>query len=142
LVDDLPNKTIPSEFIHNLPGGRKVMVRLSNGSPVILRHGGGPFLVGPVVERARRSLLLKILEPARKALAQLYRPEVPEGARHLLFLRWKVPEDIGAIEEVESVRVPVYEQVKQLFQTFFPKFAIVIAHTHQDPKDAPKAEWD
>lgn len=142
LVDDLPNKTIPSEFVYNLPGARKIRVRLANGSPVMLRHGGGPFLVGPVVERAKRSLILKMMEPARKALAQLYRPDIPEGAKHLLFVRWKVPEDIGAIGEIESVRTPVYERVKELLQSFFPTFALVIAHTHQDPKDAPKAEWN
>jgi hypothetical protein len=142
LVDDLPNKAVPSEFVHTLPGARKVRVQLTPGAPVMLRHGGGPFLVGAVVERAKRSLLLKLMEPARKALTQLYRPEVPEDSKHLLFVRWKVPEDIAAIGEIDSVRVPVHERAKELFQTFFPDFSLVIAHTHQDPKDAPKAEWN
>lgn len=142
LVDDLPNRPIPSEFVYSLPGARQVRVRLANGAPVMLRHGGGPFLVGPVVDRAKRSLLLKLLEPTRKAVAQLYQQEIPEEAKHLMFVRWKVPEDIGAIEEIDSVRTSVYEQVKQLLHAFFPNFALVIAHTHQDPRDVPQAEWN
>jgi hypothetical protein len=142
LIDNLPNRKVPSEFVYTLPGDRKVRVRLSEGSPVMLRHGSGPFLVGPVVERARRGLLLKLMDPARKALSQLYRTEVPEDARRLLFVRWKLPEDIAAIGEAENVRVPVHEQALTLFQSFFSHFSLVIAHTQEDPKDVPKARWN
>jgi hypothetical protein len=38
LVDDLPNRKVPSEFDHMLPGERKVRVRLTEGPPVMLRQ--------------------------------------------------------------------------------------------------------
>jgi hypothetical protein len=82
------------------------------------------------------------MDSARKALSQLYRTEVPEDARRLLFVRWKLPEEIAAIGEAENVRVPVHEQAQTLFQSFFSNFALVIAHTQEDPRDAPKARWN
>jgi hypothetical protein len=141
LVDDLPNRKIPSEFDHMLVGGRKIRVRLREGSPAMLRHGSGPFLVGPVVEAAMRSLLLKLMDPARKALSQLYRPEVPEDARRMLFIRWKLPEEIAAIGESENVRSAVHERVQHFLGSFFPNFALTIMHTLEDPKDVPKTVW-
>jgi hypothetical protein len=142
LVDDLPNCTVPSEFDRMLPGERRVRVRLTEGSPVMLRHGSGPFLVGPVVEKAMRSLVLKLMDPARKALSQLYRPGVPEDARRLLFVRWKLPEEIAAIGESENVRSVVHEQSQNFLRSFFRDLAVTIMHTLEDPKDAPKATWN
>jgi hypothetical protein len=141
LVNDLPNRKIPSVFDHMLPGERKVRVRLTEGSPVMLRHGSGPFLVGPVVENAKRFLLLKFMDPARKALSQLYRPGVPEDAKRLLFVRWKLPEEIAAIGEAENVRIVVHENTQHFLRLFFPNFALTIMHTLEDPKDTPKATW-
>lgn len=142
LVDDLPNRKVPSEFDHILPGERKIRLRLMEGSPIMIRHGSGPFLVGPVVEKAKRSLLLKLMDPARKALSQLYRPEVPEDTRRLLFVRWKLPEEIAAIGESESVRSAVHERAQSFLRPFFPNFALAITHTSEDPKDTPRALWD
>jgi hypothetical protein len=141
LLDDLPNRKIPSEFDHMLAGGRKIRVRLREGSPVMLQHGSGPFPVGPVVETAMRSLLLKFMDPARKALSQLYRPEVPEDAKRLLFIRWKLPNEIAAIGESENVRSAVQARAQSFLGSFFPNFALTITHTLEDPKDAPKAVW-
>lgn len=141
LVDDLPNRKVPSEFDYMLPGERKVRVHLSEGSPVMLRHGSGPFLVGPVVENAKRSLLLKFMDPARKALSQLYRSGVTDDAKRLLFVRWKLPEEIAAIGEAENVRTFVHEHAQRLLRLFFPNFALTITHTLEDPKETPKAAW-
>jgi hypothetical protein len=141
LVDDLSNRKVPSEFDYMLPGERRVRVRLTEGSPAMLRHGSGPFLVGPVVENAKRSLLLKFMDPARKALSQLYRPGVPEGAKRLLFVRWKLPEEIAAIGEAENVRMSVHEHAQRFLRLFFPNFALTITHTLEDPKETPKATW-
>jgi hypothetical protein len=141
LVDDLPNRKVPSEFDHMLPGERKIRVHLTEGPPVVLRHGPGPFLVGPVVESARRFLLLKFMEPARKALSQLYRPAIPEGSKRLLFIRWKLPEEIAAIGEAENVRIVVQEHAQHFLRLFFPNFALTIMHTLEDPKEIPKATW-
>lgn len=135
LVDGLPTRMVPSEFDHTL------RVRLTEGSPVMLRHGSGPFLVGPVIEKARRFLVLKLMDPARKALSQLYRPEVPTNAKRLLFIRWKLPEEIAAIDESENVRSVVQEQCQTFLRSFFPNIAVTIMHTQEDPKDAPKATW-
>lgn len=142
LVDDLPSRKVPSEFDQMLPGGRRIRIRLSEGSPVMIRHGSGPFVVGPVVERAMRFLLLKLMDPSRKALSQLYRPELPEDAKRLLFLRWKLPEEIAAIGESETVRSAVHERTQNFLRLFFPNFALTIIHTLEDPKDAPKAVWE
>lgn len=141
LVDDLPNHKVPSVFDHMLPGERKIRVGLTEGSPVMLRHGSGPFLVGPVVENAKRSLLLKFMDPARKAISQLYRMGVPEDAKRLLFVRWKLSEEIAAIGEAENVRKVVHEHAQHFLRLFFPNFALTIMHTLEDPKDAPKAKW-
>jgi hypothetical protein len=141
LVDDLSNRKVPSEFDYMLPGERKVRVRLTEGSPVMLRHGSGPFLVGPVVENAKRSLLLKFMDPARKALSQLYRPGVREDAKRLLFVRWKLPEEIAAIGEAENVRMSVHKHAQGFLRLFFPNFALTITHTLEDPKETPKAAW-
>jgi hypothetical protein len=141
LVDDLPNCTVPSGFDRMLPGERRVRVRLTDGSPVMLRHGSGPFLVGAVVEKVKRSLLLKLMDPARMALSQFYRPGAPEDARRLLFVRWKLPKEIAAIGESENVHSVVHEQSQNFLRSFFPDLAVTIMHTLEDPKDAPKATW-
>lgn len=141
LVDELPNLKVPSNFVRMLPGERRVRVRLVEGAPVMLRHGSGPFLVGPVVERAQRGLVLKLMDPARKALSQLFRQEVPEDSKRLLVLRWKLPEEIAAIGESENVRSVVHQQTESFLRAFFPNFALAILHTGEDPADAPKATW-
>lgn len=141
LVDGLPGEAIPSNVTRTLPGGRRVRIRLSEGTPVMTRKGPGPFRVGPVVEEVQRGLALKLLEPARKAISQLYRPEVPSESRRLLFIRWKVPEEIAAIGESENVRTAVQEQTQSFLRSFFPNFALAIVHNLEDPDKAPKATW-
>ena len=107
----------------------------------MVRQGPGPFLVGPIVEEAQRSLLIKLMDPARKALSQLYRSEVPAESRRLLFLRWKLPEEIAAIGESENVRLVVHQQTQSFLRSFFPNFSLTITHKSEDPNDAPKATW-
>jgi hypothetical protein len=141
LVDGLPGEPVPSSITRTLPGGRRVRVRLTTGTPVMTRQGPGPFLVGPVVEEAQRGLTLKLLEPARKALSQLYRSEVPSESRRLLFVRWKLPEEIAAIGETENVRTAVHEQAQSFLRAFFPNFALTIMHNAEEPEQAPKAMW-
>jgi hypothetical protein len=141
LVDELPDRRIPSTFTWTLPGERRIRVRLSEGTPVMVRQGPGPFLVGPVVEEAQRSLLMKLMDPARKALSQLYRSEVPAESRRLLLVRWKLPEEIAAIGESENVRSVVHQQTQSFLRSFFPNFSLTIMHNTEDPNDAPKATW-
>jgi hypothetical protein len=141
LVDGLPGFEIPGIVTRTLPGDRRIRVRLTEGTPVMVRHGQGPFLVGPVVEEAQRGLVLKLMEPARKALSQLYQPEVPVESRRLLLVRWKLPEEIAAIGEAENVRSPVHQQTQSFLRSFFPNFALTIMHNLEDPNDAPKATW-
>jgi hypothetical protein len=142
LVDELPNRSRPSTFNFTLPGDRLIRVRVSEGPGVMVRHGSGPFLVAPVVEEAQRSLLVKLLEPARKALVQLYAAGVPDSSRRLLFVRWKLPEEIAPIGEADNIRAFVRGQTETYFRAFFRNFALVIMHTNEDPKDAPKANWN
>jgi hypothetical protein len=52
LVDGLPDCQVPSSITRMLPGGRRIRIRLAEGTPVMIRQGPGPFLVGPVVEDA------------------------------------------------------------------------------------------
>jgi hypothetical protein len=59
------------------------------------------------------------MDSARKALSQLYRTEIPEEARRLLFVRWKLPEDIAAIGEAENVRVPLGDHPKAAIEYHF-----------------------
>jgi hypothetical protein len=142
LVDGLPDCQVPSTVTRMFPGGRRIRIRLAEGTPVMIRQGPGPFLVGPVVEEAQRGLVLKLLEPARKALSQLYRSGIPPESRRLLLVRWKLPEEIAAIGESESVRTAVHEQTQGFLRSFFPNFALTIMHNTEDPNEAPKATWD
>ncbi len=142
LVDELPTCKVPSDFTRMLPGDRRIRVRLADGPAAMIRQGPGPFLVGPVVEDAQRGLVLKLMDPARKALSQLYRPGVPAESRRLLFIRWKLPEDIAAIGESENVRSAVHQQTQNFLRSFFPNFALTIMHTLEDPSDAPNATWN
>jgi hypothetical protein len=142
LVDDLPNKACPSVFYLSLTGGRRVRVRLSSGTSVMLRHGPGPFLVDQHTQEAQRSLVVKLIDPARKALTQLYATNVPDDSYRLLFVRWKVPDDLLAIGEAENVRNVVQKQTESYFRAFFPRFSLAILHTGEDVRDTPKAVWE
>jgi hypothetical protein len=81
------------------------------------------------------------MDPARKALSQLYRPELPAESRRLLVLRWKLPEEIAAIGESETVRSGVHQETQNFLRSFYPNFALTIIHNTEDPNDAPKAAW-
>ncbi len=142
LVDGLPDCQVPSCVTRMFPGGRRIRIRLAEGAPVMIRQGPGPFLVGPVVEEAQRGLVLKLLEPARKALSQLYRPDVPAESRRLLFVRWKLPEELGPIGEQDNVRSAVHQQTQNFLKAFFPNFALTIMHNTEDPSEVPRATWD
>ena len=77
----------------------------------------------------------------RCAFPYVFDTPVPEDARRLLFIRWKLPEEIAAIGESENVRSVVHEQSQNFLRSFFPDLAVTIMHTLEDPKDAPKATW-
>jgi len=141
LVDELPTRKVPSDFTRMLPGDRCIRVRLADGPAVMIRQGPGPFLVEPVVKDAQRGLVLKLMDPTRKALSQLYRSEVPTESRRLLVLRWKLPEEIAAIGESENVRSVVHQETQSFLRRFFPNFALAIMHNTEDPNDAPKVTW-
>jgi hypothetical protein len=70
----------------------------------MLQYGPGPFLVQPIVDACQCATLIKLLEPMRKALAQLYSTAVPDDYRRLLFVRWKPPDEIPPIGGTDNVR--------------------------------------
>lgn len=107
----------------------------------MVHHGPGPFLVGPVVEECQRAVVVKLMEPTRKALTQLYSPAVPYNARRLLFVRWKPPEEVAAIGEADQVRTRVRDEFQAFISTFFPNFALAIVHTYEQVEVWPAAAW-
>jgi hypothetical protein len=146
LIDELPQWNRPSHRIRALPGGRRISVTVTDGASGIIAQGGGPFRVdGPygLVAEGQRGLILKILEPTRKALGQLYADPVPDDYLRLLYVRWKAPEQFIAIpEELEDVRRNVQNSVRAFVGPSFPHLAIAIAHTHENPDQTPRVEWD
>jgi hypothetical protein len=141
LVDTLPAQRRPSVFVRTLPGGRNLRVRLSDGPGVMLRHGPGPFLVNEVVEECRRAVVLKLLEPTRKALTQLYSTAVPPAYRRLLFVLWRPPDEIQAIGEQDNVRAVVRDHCQEFVRKFFQNFALSILYAGEEPANAPRSSW-
>ena len=141
MVDSLPNRERPSSFVITIPGNRSLRVRLGEGAAVMLRHGPGPFLVGDAVEQCERAVVLKLMEPTRKALGQLYATAVPVDYRRLLFVRWKPPEEIFVIGEAGRVRGKIQEQFQTFIRQFFDQFAMTMAHTAEDLNNTPIATW-
>jgi hypothetical protein len=142
LIDVLPDRTRPATFGITLPGNRSLRVRIGEGEAAMLRYGPGPFEVGPVVEECQRALLIKILEPAKKALTQLYSAAVPSESRRLLFIRWKPPDEVAVIGEAENIRTELQNALQILVRQFFPNFALVIVHTFEDPQNWRLAAWE
>jgi hypothetical protein len=145
LIDELPEWNRPSRRIRDLPGGRRIFVSISDGASVIAAQGGGPFRIdgaGGIVVEGQRGLILKLLEPTRKALGQLYADPVPEEYWRLLFVRWKPPEQFVATPEgLEEVRKNIQERVRSFVSPSFARFAIVIAHTDEHAEQMPRAAW-
>jgi hypothetical protein len=141
LVDNLPNRERPSSFAITMPGNRSLRVRLGEGAAVMLRHGPGPFLVDDAVEQCERAVVLKLMEPTRKGLGQLYSTAVPVDYRRLLFVRWKPPEEIFVIGEAGRVRDKIHEKFQTFIRQFFDRFAMTIAHTAEDLENTPIATW-
>jgi hypothetical protein len=146
LIDEMPQWNRPTHRIRDLPGGRRIKVSVSDGQSVLITQGGGPFRVdGPngILARGQRHLILKVLEPARKALSQLYSDPVPEVYRRLLYLRWKPPEEFCVSPEgTDEVRRNVRDAVRSLVAPSFARFAIAIAHPGENPDQTPRVEWD
>jgi hypothetical protein len=140
-VDALPQRARPSTFQYVLPGGRRMQVRISDGRGGMLRHGPGPFLVNEVVEECQRAVVIKILEPTRKGLAQLYSAAIPADCRRLLFVRWKPPDEVLAIGEADTVRAAVLNNTQVFVRQFFPNFAVTILHTGEQLENVPRAQW-
>jgi hypothetical protein len=141
LVDTLPNRPRPSTFRVTLPGDRTVCIQIGEGRGVMLQYGPGPFLVNSVVEECQRSLVVKLMEPTRKALSQLYSAAVPIDYRRLLFVRWKPPEELLAIGEADNVRGNVQDSLQAFIRSFFPRFALAVLHTGEEPERTPRAHW-
>jgi hypothetical protein len=141
LIDELPNRRRPSEFDFTLPGDRSIRISISDGAPVAVRYGPGPFLVNEAVEEWQRGLVVKVLEPARKALTQLYSRGVPPNYRKLLFFRWKPPEGPLEIGEADNVRAAVLESCQAFIRRFFPDFALAIMHTGEQMENTPRPNW-
>lgn len=146
LVNDLPGWERPCRRIRDLPGGRRISARVSDGRSVIAVHGGGPFRldgVDGVLAQGQRGLILKLLEHTRKALGQLYAEDVPSDFRRLLYVRWKPPEQfVVAPDELNAVRAAVQDGLQTFADISFPHFAIAITHTGENPDQTPRVEWD
>ncbi len=141
LIDTLPGRRRPAVFETTLPDNRVVRVRIADGTGVMLQYGPGPFLVNEVVEECQRAVVMKLLEPARKALTQLYSSAVPTVYRKLLFFRWKPPDAVGAIGEADGVRTVVRDRCQAFIRQFFQNFALAIVHTYERIENTPRAEW-
>jgi hypothetical protein len=141
LIDTLPNRQRPSTFQTALPGSRVVRIRVADGSGVLVQYGQGPFLVAQVVEECQRAVIIKLLEPVRKALTQLYSTSIPADYRRLLFVRWKPPDRVLAIGEADRVRTVVQDTCQAFIREFFPSFALAILHTGEQMENTPRANW-
>jgi hypothetical protein len=141
LIIALPQRQRPSTFETTLPGGRRLLVRVTNGVGALIHQGPGPFLVDPVREACKRAVVIKMLDHLRKALTQLYAVRVPDNYRRLLFVRWKPPDQIGAIGEADEVRTALKNQYESFVRATFPNFALAILHTYEDLEDTPPATW-
>jgi hypothetical protein len=141
LIDALTERPRPSTFEAALPGGRVVRIRVWDGAPGLVQHGPGPFLVAPVLEESQRAIIVKLLEPARKALTQLYSTSVPDSYRRLLFFRWKPPDEVLAIGEANGIRAVIQEKCQAFFREFFPSFALVVLQTGEQMEDVPRSTW-
>lgn len=146
IIDDLPRWKRPSEQQRQLPGGRRISIRVNDGPSHIVRYGGGPFRVdgdNGIVAQGQRNLMLKLLEHTRKALSQLYADPVPDAYRRLLYVRWKPPEEFCVTPDgVEQVRTNAREGFRSLIKPYFPHFAIAILHTGEDPEHAAPVRWE
>jgi hypothetical protein len=146
LVDDLPNWKRPSHRIHSLPGGRRILARVSNGMSVMVTQGGGPFRVdgeNGIIANGRRGLILKLLEHTRKALGQLYADAVPDNYRRLLFIRWKPPEQfVVAPEAVGQLRAEIQTSLRTFLAPAFPRLQVAITHVNERPDQAPRVAWE
>lgn len=140
-VDGLPDRNRPSVFEVTLPSNRTLRIRVSEGPGGMIQDGPGPFQVAPLVEECQRAVVLKLLDPAKKALTQLYSSAVPADFRRLLFVRWKPPDSIAAIEESGTVRDAVRQNYEAFIRQFSPNFALVILCTTDETEDAPIAAW-
>ena len=99
--------------------------------------------VNGIVAQGQRGLILKLLEHTRKALGRLYADPVPDDYRHLLYARWKPPDQFVVTPEgVEEVRTNVQEGILSFVGPSFPHFAIVIAYTDENPDQTPRVEWN
>lgn len=141
LVDMLPTRERPSTFRTTLPGNRMARVSIREGPGVMLRYGPGPFLVDEAVEECLRTVVIKLLDPTRKALGQLYSTAVPTDYRRLLFVRWKPPDQILAIGEADRVRSTVQHRLQSFIRIFFANFAVAIFHTGEELERTPHADW-
>jgi hypothetical protein len=141
LIDVLPERQRPSDFRITLPGNRALWVHVADGPGVMVQHGPGPFLVNEAVEECQRAIFLKLMEPARKALTQLYSNAVSAEYRRLLFIRWKPPDSIAAIGEADGVREVVLDRFQTFIRHFFPSFALAILHTYEELDHVPPAQW-
>jgi hypothetical protein len=141
LIDSLPERNRPSEFQITLPEDRVLRLRIVQVGAGMIHHGGGPFLVNEMADECSRAVFLKLLEPMRKALTQLYSSAVPNDYRRLLFVRWKPPDSAAATGETDGIRVTVRDCCQQFVRRFFPNFALTIAHTYEDLENVPHAEW-
>ncbi|HYB62586.1 MAG TPA: hypothetical protein VEH50_14040 [Methylomirabilota bacterium] len=141
IIDSLPARARPSKFTVTLPESRTLSIGLRDGNCGMLQYGPGPFLVNERVEECQRAVIMKLLEPTRKALMQLYSLAVPPNYRKLLFVRWKPPDSIVAIGEAGSVREAVRDRCQEFIRSFFPNFAVVIAHTNEQLESVPPPSW-
>lgn len=121
LIDGLPSRERPGQFVEILPGNRQITISLRDGAGVMMTQGPGGAL-DPVRIRSSQSLVYKLMAPAAKALSQLYSPAVPAGAVRVMILRWKVPDDVWLVEE--DVRRQVGGAIQDFLGQVFPELEV------------------
>lgn len=123
VVDGLPNRARPSEFIHTLADAKRVRFTLRDGEGVMVHHGGVSGTDDILVDVAQ-GLVLKALEPMRKALTQLYGGEQQSDVSKMLFFRWQVPDQ--AFMDAIAIRDAVQDGLQNFLGALFPNLQVVI----------------
>jgi hypothetical protein len=130
-VNGLPARPKPSSFTVSLPGGLPVTFNIKHGSGRIWSFGGAGVLLDDkyYADNAQR-LILKSIEQIRRALSQLYNSAIPEEATKVLFLRWKVPRDLGV--GPHAIRDTVRDELQNFLGRFFPRLELRITHNYDE----------
>lgn len=126
VVEMLPEKSRPAEFVSQLQGGIELRFKVYDGPPGMMAYGQGGLL-DEVMEPWQTSFLVKALEKTQKGLRQLYASHLPKNLGRVLFLRWGVPTNAWLV--ADAIRSQVRDSLTDLLQPYFPKLEVHILNS-------------